>query len=81
MDSNAFDGLTRALAGGATRRLLLGSLGTLTLGGAVLARFGQSDAEAKRKKNKNKKKKGQTQNPNPNPDQDQGDTHTLSRIV
>jgi hypothetical protein len=61
MDSTAFDGLTRALAGGTSRRRLLGALGTLTLGGAALARFGQSDADARRKKNK--KKKGKTQNP------------------
>ena len=59
MDSNAFDGLTRVLAGGASRRSLLGSLGTLTMGGAVLALFGQEDAEAKRKRKKKKKVKTQ----------------------
>ena len=34
------------------------------MGGAVLALFGQSDAEAKRKRKKNKKK-GKTQNEKP----------------
>lgn len=76
MDTNAFDGLTRALAGGASRRRLLGSLATLSIGGAALARFGQSDADAKRKrKNKQTKKKKQNvdtpnQDPNQNPNQD-----------
>ena len=65
MDSNAFDGLTCALVDGANRRRVLGTLGTLTMGGALLALFGESDAEAKRKKRKkNKKKKGKTQNQN-----------------
>ena len=71
MDSNAFDGLTRTLAGGANRRRLLGSLGTLTMGGALLALSGQSDADAKRKKHKSKKKKGKTQNHNQGQTQDQ----------
>ncbi len=73
MDSNAFDGLTRALAGGSSRRRLLGSLATLTMGGAVLARFGQSDAAARRKRRKNKKNKQnkQTNGDTPNQNQDQ----------
>ena len=71
MDSNAFDGLTRTLAGGANRRRLLGSLGTLAMGGALLALVGPSDADAKRKKHKSKKKKGKTQNHNQGQTQDQ----------
>lgn len=71
MDTNAFDGLTRALAGGASRRRLLGSLATLTMGGAVLARYGQSDAEAKRKRKNKKNKKNKKQNVD-TPNQDQG---------
>jgi hypothetical protein len=69
VDSNAFDGLTRVFAGGASRRRLLGVLGTLTMGGAVLTQFGQSDAEAKRKKKK-KKKQDKPQTPQ-TPPQDQ----------
>jgi hypothetical protein len=74
MDSHAFDGLTRALAGEANRRRLLGSLGSLTMGGAVLALFGQSDAGARRKKKrKNKKQKGDS------PNQDQGQDQNPSQ--
>ena len=68
MDSNAFDSLTRVLAGGANRRRLLGSLGTLTMGGAVLARFGPSDAEAKRKKTKKKEEERKDSEPKPKPE-------------
>ena len=68
MDSTAFDGLTRELAGGASRRGLLGSLGALTMSGAGLALFGQTDAAAKRKRKKhtkkNKKKNVKKQNQN-----------------
>jgi len=63
MDLNTFDAMTRVVAGGTSRRRLLGALGTLTMGGAVLTLVGQSDAAAKRKKGK---KNGKPQPPTQN---------------
>jgi hypothetical protein len=52
MDSTAFDGLTRAVAGATSRRRVLGTLGALTLGGTELAVLGQAPAEARRRRRK-----------------------------
>jgi hypothetical protein len=68
MDSTAFDGLTRVLAGGMSRRGMTRTLGGLALG--ILA-LGPHPADAKKggkkkskKKSKNKGRAGQGQDPN-----------------
>jgi hypothetical protein len=57
MDTAVFDGLTRKLAGGASRRALLRSLGALSAGGALATFLGAAESDARRKRKKNKKRK------------------------
>lgn len=57
MDTSAFDGLTRLLAGG-SRRDMVRALGALSAGGAFAALLGVSDTDAKRKRKGNGKGKG-----------------------
>lgn len=69
MDTSAFDGLSRLLAGGANRRDMVRALGALSTGGALAALLGVSETDARRKrKRKGKKKRNKRKNtPKDNP--------------
>lgn len=57
MDNAVFDGLTRLVAHGSSRRGFVGSLGALTAGGALGVLLGVTDVDARRKRKKKQKGK------------------------